>query len=143
MISMPSLTDLCLSIALEAHRGQVDKAGEPYIWHPIRVAQACDSEETRCAALLHDVIEDSHFTAEDLLALGVPASVVDAVKVLTRHEGTPYFVYIASIKGNDLSRMVKLADLKDNMDMSRLRQVTDDDLARLKKYQSAFSILTS
>lgn len=138
---MSEIEDLCLAIATEAHRGQVDKAGADYIEHPKRVASRLTVERQRCAALLHDVLEDTPTTADDLLAQGVPADVVAVVQKLTRPEGVEYMDYVRSIAADPDARAVKMSDLTDNMDLTRLAEVTAKDRERVEKYKRAYSIL--
>ena len=137
-----SMVDLALSIARQAHEGQLDKAGVDYIEHPIYVASQVDTEEEKAVALLHDVIEDSPFTAEELLLAGLPETVVAAVQILSKKKGQDYQTYLENVKSNPLARVVKLADLKHNSDLSRLRSVTDNDLERLEKYKRAIDYLS-
>ena len=140
--SKQSMLELALSIAMEAHRGQFDKAGIDYIEHPIFVASQVDSEEEKAVALLHDVIEDSSVTAEELLNAGLPETVVTAVQILSKKKGQDYQTYLENVKSNPLARIVKLADLKHNSDLSRLSSVTDKDLERLEKYKKAIDYLS-
>ena len=137
-----SMVDLALSIARKAHEGQLDKAGVDYIEHPIYVASQVDTEEEKAVALLHDVIEDSPFTAEELLLAGLPETVVTAVQILSKKKGQDYQTYLENVKSNSLARVVKLADLKHNSDLSRLSSVTDKDLERLEKYKKAIDYLS-
>ena len=137
-----SMVDLALSIARQAHEGQLDKAGVDYIEHPIYVASQVDTEEEKAVALLHDVIEDSPFTAEELLLAGLPETVVTAVQILSKKKGQDYQTYLENVKSNSLARVVKLADLKHNSDLSRLSSVTDKDLERLEKYKKAIDYLS-
>ena len=130
-----SMVDLALSIARKAHEGQLDKAGVDYIEHPIYVASQVDTEEERAVALLHDVIEDSPVSAEELLQAGLPETVVTAVQVLTKKKEQDYQTYLETVKKNPLARVVKLADLKHNSDLSRLSSITEKDRERLKKYK--------
>ena len=132
-----------LRIAMNAHDGQVDRAGRPYIYHPLTVATMTDSYDAFVAALLHDVMEDSDYTADDLRMAGIPAHIVDALLLLTHDKDVPYMDYVRKIKGNDLARAVKLADLTHNSDLSRLKYVTDKDLARADKYKAAMALLQS
>ena len=134
--------DIALSIATEAHRGQFDKAGVDYIEHPIYVASQVVTEEEKAVALLHDVIEDSHYTAEELLQAGLPETVVTAVQVLTKKKEQDYQTYLETVKKNPLARVVKLADLKHNSDLSRLSSITEKDRERLKKYKKAIDFLS-
>lgn len=140
--SKQPMLKLALSIATEAHKGQFDKAGVDYIEHPIYVASQVDTEEEKAVALLHDVIEDSPFTAEELLQAGLPETVVTAVQVLTKKKEKDYQTYLENVKSNSLARVVKLADLKHNSDLSRLSSVTDKDLERLEKYKKAIDYLS-
>ena len=140
--SKQSMLELALSITTEAHRGQFDKSGIDYIEHPIFVASQVDSEEEKAVALLHDVIEDSSVTAEELLNAGLPETVVTAVQILSKKKGQDYQTYLKTVKSNPLARAVKLADLKHNSDLSRLETITDKDLERLEKYKKAIDYLS-
>ena len=140
--SKQPMLELALSIATEAHKGQFDKAGVDYVEHPIYVASQVDSEEEKAVALLHDVIEDSPFTAEELLLAGLPETVVTAVQILSKKKGQDYQTYLKTVKSNPLARAVKLADLKHNSDLSRLENITDKDLERLEKYKKAIDYLS-
>ena len=137
-----SMVDLALSIARQAHEGQLDKAGGDYIEHPIYVASQVDTEEEKAVALLHDVIEDSSVTAEELLNAGLPETVVTAIQILSKKKGQDYQTYLENVKSNPLARVIKLADLKHNSDLSRLSSVTDKDLERLEKYKKAIDYLS-
>ena len=139
--SKQPMLELALSIATKAHRGQFDKAGIDYIEHPIFVASQVDSEEEKAVALLHDVIEDSSVTAEELLNAGLPETVVTAVQILSKKKGQDYQTYLKTVKSNPLARAVKLADLKHNSDLLRLETITDKDLERLEKYKKAIDYL--
>ena len=140
--SKQPMLELSLSIATEAHKGQFDKAGVDYVEHPIYVASQVDTEEEKAVALLHDVIEDSPFTAEELLLAGLLETVVTAVQILSKKKGQDYQTYLENVKSNPLARVVKLADLKHNSDLSRLSSVTDKDLERLEKYKKAIDYLS-
>ncbi len=140
--SKQPMLELALSIATEAHRGQFDKAGVDYVEHPIYVASQVDSEEEKAVALLHDVIEDSSVTAEELLNAGLPETVVTAVQILSKKKRQDYQTYLKTVKSNPLARAVKLADLKHNSDLSRLETITDKDLERLEKYKKAIDYLS-
>lgn len=137
-----SMVDLALSIARKTHEGQLDKAGVDYIEHPIYVASQVDTEEEKAVALLHDVIEDSPVSAEELLQAGLPETVVTAVHVLTKKKEQDYQTYLETVKKNPLARVVKLADLKHNSDLSRLSSITEKDRERLKKYKKAIDFLS-
>ena len=140
--SKQPMLELALSIATEAQKGQFDKAGVDYIKHPLYVASQVDTEEEKAVALLHDVIEDSPFTAEELLLAGLLETVVTAVQILSKKKGQDYQTYLENVKSNPLARVVKLADLKHNSDLSRLSSVTDKDLERLEKYKKAIDYLS-
>lgn len=135
------LIDRALQIALQAHTGQVDRAGAAYILHPLRIMNQMESEEERLVAILHDVIEDSSLTLVDLRAAGFPAAIVDAVDLLTHREDDSYEDYVRKIKGNALARRVKIGDLHDNMRLDRLPAPDQKDLERLGKYKRALEIL--
>ncbi|MEO9786540.1 MAG: HD domain-containing protein [Aurantimonas coralicida] len=129
------------AIAVSAHAGQVDKAGADYITHPLRVCDAVTGEEAKIVALLHDVVEDSDWTLEGLRQEGFSDAVVDAVDALTHREDEDYFDAVRRARDNDLARIVKLADLADNSDRTRLGTVTEDDERRLRKYAEARAII--
>ena len=121
MIYTP-LTIRAMQIAYNAHHGQVDKAGVPYIFHPLHLAEAMDEEISCCAALLHDTVEDTEITLE-ALAADFPPEVVEAVGLLTHEEGTDYYDYVRRIRSNPIAKKVKLADLNHNMDATRFAGV--------------------
>ena len=139
--SEQSMFDLALSIAKKAHKGQYDKAGVDYIEHPLFVASLVDTQEEKAVALLHDVLEDSPYTTEELILAGLPETVVSAVQILTKKKGQDYQQYLEHVKSNPIARRVKLADLKHNSDLSRLATVTEKDLERLEKYKKAIDYL--
>lgn len=138
----PSRIERALMVALAAHRGQVDKAGAPYILHPLRLMAQMETEAEQLTALLHDVVEDSDYTLDDLRVEGMPDDVLAALKLLTHRKGEAYDVYIRRINGNPLARKVKLADLADNMRLERIPNPMPKDLERLEKYRRAQEILT-
>lgn len=137
------MIDIALAIAKKAHAGQVDKAGVDYIQHPLYVASQVKTEQEKTVALLHDVIEDSDVTVDDLLASGFSNEVVTAVQILTKKKGQSYQEYLEKVKSNNLARVVKLADLKHNSDLSRLKSVTNTDYERVKKYKNAIRYLST
>ncbi|HET3116406.1 metal dependent phosphohydrolase, HD region [Streptococcus pneumoniae] len=137
------MIDIALAIAKKAHAGQVDKAGVDYIQHPLYVASQVNTEQEKAVALLHDVIEDSDITAADLFASGLSKEVVTAVQILTKKKGQSYQEYLGKVKSNNLARVVKLADLKHNSDLSRLKSVTNTDYERVKKYKNAIYYLST
>lgn len=129
-------------LAVRAHRGQKDKAGAPYILHPLRVMAAMKTDHDRMAAVLHDVVEDCGISLKRLKALGFPAAVVRTVDRLTKREGESYEVFIARAGSDPRARRIKLADLADNMDLSRITRPGPKDRARLEKYRRAWKALT-
>lgn len=133
---MPTL-ERAVQIAAEAHAGQVDKAGAPYILHPLRMLLRMETPEARLAALLHDVVEDSEWTLEALRGEGFDEAVVAAVDALTRRAGESYDDFIERAAPNPIARRVKLADLEDNLDLSRLATLGARDLERLDRYHRA------
>jgi (p)ppGpp synthase/HD superfamily hydrolase len=137
---MPTLEDAIL-LAAQAHRGQKEKGGTPYILHPLRVMFRLESEEERIAAVLHDVIEDTSHTLEGLRAMGYAEAIVEAIDGLTRRENETYEQFIERARGNPIAQRVKIADLEDNMDVRRLPLLTDKDAERLKKYLNAWTRL--
>ncbi len=130
-----------LQIALEAYAGKKDKAGKTYILHPLRIMGNMQTEEEMSVALLHDVIEDSEFTAKDLLDRGIPSNVVDAVSLLTKVKGQNYEQFIQAILSNSLAVKIKKADIEDNINILRLNEVTSSDLERIAKYHKAWKLL--
>ena len=137
------ILDRAKAIATSAHNEQVDKAGKPYIEHPIRVMNMGKTVEEKIVGVLHDVVEDSEWTFEMLEKEGMPKEVVDALKCVTKlSEDEDYDHFIARVKTNPLAVKVKLNDLKDNMDITRLGKVTEKDLPRLNKYIRAYKQLT-
>ena len=135
------LTLRALEIATQAHAGQTDKAGQPYIDHPIHVAEAMETEDETVVALLHDVVEDSSWTLDDLAKEGFTGEQVEAVAALTHGPGVTYFEYIRSIKQVPLATAVKIADLRHNSDPSRIPNPTHKDMMRLQKYAQALEML--
>lgn len=137
------MIDIALAIARKAHAGQVDKAGVDYIQHPLYVASQVKTEQEKAIALLHDVLEDSDITVADLLAYGLSNKVVTAVQTLTKKKGQSYQEYLEKVKSNNLARVVKLADLKHNSDLSRLKTVSNTDYERVEKYKNAIRYLST
>lgn len=131
-----------LEIAFDAHRGQKDRGGESYIMHPIRVSQRCKTYKAKIIAILHDVLEDTDITPEIMVENGIPQELVDWVEVLSRKSDMLYQEYIKRIALFDITTEVKLADLEDNMDISRLvKELDEKDFERLKKYKKAYEYL--
>lgn len=140
---MQQLLEKAIEIALSAHRGKVDKGGFPYILHPLRVMQVMETMEEKIVAMLHDVVEDSDKTIQNLKEENFSKRILRAVALLTKKENQSYDDYIGAIKKNTLASKVKLADLKDNMNKMRLLNFTERDKARLKKYKDAYKMLIS
>ena len=130
---VPDIAD-AIALAAKHHAGMVDKGGAPYILHPIRVMSTMTTDEARRVAVLHDVMEDTTLTADELRMLGYPGHEVAALEALTRKKGETYEAFIDRVAANPLARVVKRADLVDNMDVRRLPQVGFEEAARLAKY---------
>jgi (p)ppGpp synthase/HD superfamily hydrolase len=128
-------------IAAEAHLGQRDKAGAPYILHPLRMMMRMESEAAMIAAVLHDVVEDSDWTLEQLRSEGFSEEVLRAVDCLTHKEGESYDEFVVRVRANAIASLVKIADLEDNMNVKRIGEMTPKDLARIEKYHRAWRIL--
>lgn len=137
------MTKKALRLCFDAHSHQVDKSGMPYVFHPFHLAEQMDTEESMVVALLHDVVEDADFTLEDLVEMGYPSTVIDALALMTHDPGIPYMDYIKKISGNALATKVKLADLRHNSDLSRLDQVDAKAMDRVEKYAKAIKLLES
>ena len=133
-------TRKAMKIAFDAHIDQVDKAGVPYIYHPIHLAEQMETEDECIVALLHDVVEDTEITFEQL-DKDFSSTIIDALKLLTHDKDVDYFEYINNIKNNPIAKKVKLADLKHNSDITRLEKVTKKDEERREKYRRAIDIL--
>ena len=140
MIYTP-LTKKALRLCFDAHREQVDKTGLPYVFHPFHLAEQMKDEATTVCALLHDVVEDTDYTLEDLRAMGFPADVVDALALLTHDPAVPYMDYVKEIAKNPIARKVKMADLRHNSDLSRMDEVDEWALRRTEKYKKALAYL--
>lgn len=139
-----SLVAKAREIAAEAHKGQVDKNGQDYMLHPSRVSTMGKTEEEKIVGLLHDVVEDSTITLEDLSKVGFSEEVVAAVDCLTKREGEEYLPYLNRIKGNALARQVKLYDLADNSSPIRLQKLAALERSKLiEKYNVASKVLKS
>lgn len=130
-----------MSLAYNAHKGQLDKSGYPYIAHPLHLAESMNDEASTIVALLHDVVEDTEVTFEELENMGIKTDIITALKLLTHDKTVPYMSYINEIKSNSLARKVKIADLKHNSDLTRFNNVTEKDLKRAEKYKAALVLL--
>ena len=134
-------TKKAMKLCYEAHKGQVDKSGLPYVFHPAHVAEQMTDEATTIVALLHDVVEDTDYTLEDLAAEGFGKDILEAVALMTHEDDVPYLDYVTKLKGNPIARAVKLADLAHNSDLSRIGEVDDETKQRLEKYKKAIALL--
>ena len=134
------LTRRAMIIAYNAHMNQLDKAGVPYIYHPIHLAEQMDTEIECIVALLHDIVEDTNVTLEQLQK-EFPIEVIEALKLLTHDKNTDYIEYIKKLKLNPLAKKIKIADIKHNSDETRLERITLKDVERRKKYERALEIL--
>ena len=130
-----------LRISFDAHKNQVDKSDIPYVYHPFHLAEQMDDEKSVIVALLHDVVEDSDYTIEDLKDVGFDKDILDAISLLTHKRYVPYMEYIKKIKPNPLAKKVKIADLKHNSDISRNEIIDIKSQKRFKKYREALAIL--
>lgn len=136
-----NLTKKAMKICFNAHVNQVDKTGIPYVFHPFHLAEQMDTEDSVCVALLHDVVEDTNITFEDLINEGFNSEIITALRLLTHLDDTPYMEYVREIKTNPLARKVKLADLKHNSDLSRLDLTVDKIPPKLELYKEAIKYL--
>ena len=141
MLSYNEQFQIALELAVEKHKNQTDKAGNPYILHPLHVMENVNSKEGKIVAILHDIIEDTDVTEDYLLKIGLSKRIVDAVIALTRSEDIDYQEYIKNLSSNPLAKEVKLADLEHNMDLKRLPTLEEKDLERNRKYQIAYHYL--
>lgn len=128
-------------LAKAAHNGQLDKGGNDYINHPVAVAESVSTEEEQIVALLHDIVEDTPMTLENLREQGFSEQVVKAVDCLTKRDGESLKIYLGRVKQNPLARTVKLADLAHNSDLRRIPAPTEKDLSRTRRYQEEIDFL--
>ncbi len=131
-----------IEIAARAHGGQRDKAGAPYILHPLRVMLRVQTETERIAAVLHDVVEDSAWTLDQLRAEGFAPDVLETIEALTRRPEESYEEFVLRAGAHPIARRVKLADLADNTDPTRIAEPTEHDRARMERYRRAIALLT-
>lgn len=141
MIYTP-MTKKAMKLCFEAHKKQVDKSGMPYVFHPFHLAEQMENETATVVALLHDVVEDTDYTLDDLTQMGFDEPVISALKLMTHDDNVPYMEYIMKIKPNPIARAVKLADLRHNSDLSRLDIVDEKAIKRREKYLAAIRLLT-
>lgn len=137
-----NLTKKAMKVAFEAHKNQVDKNGIPYIYHPVHLAEQMTDESTICVALLHDVVEDTDMTFEQLADEGFTDEIIDALRLMTHDKAVPYMEYVKKIKTNPIATTVKLADLRHNSDLTRLDTVNEKALERAEKYKKAIELLS-
>ena len=135
------LTKRAILFAFDAHRGQYDKSGLPYIAHPLHVAESMESEDECVVALLHDVLEDTDITIEYLTRIGISDRQIAALRLLCHDDSVPYLEYVQAIRVDPIARTVKLADLHHNSDLTRLNVITTQDIERVEKYKQAIEIL--
>ena len=133
---------ILLATQAHAEKGQKDKAGKPYILHPLRMMLRMRTEAEMTAAVLHDVVEDTGWTLDALRGEGFPEEVIEAVDCLTQREGEAYEDFIERLKPNIIARRVKLADLEDNMDVKRITQLSERDAQRINKYLRFWRVLS-
>lgn len=134
-------TKMALKLCFEAHKEQTDKSGMPYVFHPFHLAEQMTTEETTIVALLHDLVEDTEYTIQDLTNMGFDKAVTAAIALMTHAEDVDYMDYVRAIKDNPIAKAVKLADLKHNSDLTRLDVVDENALQRREKYQKAIMLL--
>lgn len=134
-------TKKALKLCFEAHKEQTDKSGMPYVFHPFHLAEQMKTEETTIVALLHDLVEDTDYTIDDLINMGFNKTVTDAIALMTHTDGIDYMDYVRMIKKNPIAKTVKLADLKHNSDLTRLDVVDEKALTRREKYLKAIALL--
>jgi (p)ppGpp synthase/HD superfamily hydrolase len=138
-----STLERAIVIAAEGHAGQLDKAGNPYVLHPLRVMLRLDTNEEHIAGVLHDVVEDCGWSIEDLRAEGFSEAVLSAVEAVTKREGESYDDFVARAAADSIGRRVKLADLEDNCDLRRISNPTPKDYERIEKYKRAIRMIQS
>lgn len=138
-----SLLERAIQIAVEAHRGQLDRSGAPYMLHPLRVMCRLTTEHERIVGVLHDVVEDTNWTFEDLKREGFSEELLTTLDCVTKREGEAYEDFVERSASNPLARRVKLADLEDNMDVRRLNEVTPRDTERFERYRKAWKRLSA
>ncbi len=134
-------TKKALKLCFEAHRDQLDKSGMPYVFHPFHLAEQMDTEEKVVVALLHDVVEDTDYTIEDLSEMGFGKEIIDAITLLTHVPDVEYMDYVRNIKKNPIAKAVKLADLAHNSDPTRLEVLDEYAVKRNEKYSKAIALL--
>lgn len=140
MIYTP-LTKKAMQLMFEKHKNQIDKAGIPYVFHPMHVAEGMKDEYTTIVGLLHDVVEDTDVTFEQLSEMGFPEEVIEALRCLTHDKNVDYYDYVKKVGENPIARPVKIRDLEHNSDLTRLEEITPEDLEREEKYKRCIEYL--
>lgn len=131
-----------LEICYQAHANQVDKAGKPYYLHPIQVALMCNTIDEKVVALLHDVIEDTDYTIDDLIRIGFSKEIIDAIECITKKGNEPYENYIKRVSENPIAKAVKINDITHNSDLTRIKNPTLEDIKRTEKYKEILKHLS-
>ena len=132
-----------IQIAVEAHAGATDRGGKAYILHPISVMMRCETDEEKIVAILHDVVEDTDWTFDSLREEGFTETVIEALKTVTKHsEDEDYDEFVQRSLKNEIGRKVKIADLRENLDVTRIGELTEKDIERINKYKRALKTLT-
>ncbi|KAA0981619.1 HD domain-containing protein [Pseudomonas sp. ANT_J28] len=140
---MTQTLERAIAIAATAHEGQVDKGGSPYILHPLKVMLRVTTLEERIVAVLHDVVEDCGISLDDLRKEGFSEAVLTAIESVTKVPGESYETFVERAAQDPIGRVVKLADLEENSDLSRIAQPSWEDLERIEKYRRAIGVLRS
>lgn len=135
------MLEKAIQIAVNAHKGQTDKAGKPYILHLLRVMLKGSNDDEAICGVLHDILEDTNWTISDLRKEGFSEEIINALQCVTKKDNEPYSEFISRISKNPLATKVKLNDLEDNMDKSRLNNINEKDLQRFEKYSIAYKFL--
>lgn len=136
-----ALTKKALQISFNVHKDQFDKSGMPYVYHPFHLAEQMDDEYSTCVALLHDVVEDTDITLDEIKSFGFPDEVIEELALMTHSDDVLYLDCVRAMKDNTLTRRIKLADLAHNSDLSRLDKVDENAIQRVNKYKQAILIL--
>ena len=138
------MTKRAMKLCFEAHKGQRDKSGIPYVFHPIHLAEQFDGKEAEtCVALLHDVMEDTDYTVDDIREAGMSEEVIEALLLMTHDSKVDYMDYVSALGKNEIAWNVKVADLRHNSDLTRLDVVSEEDRERVRKYEKALKLLYS
>ena len=133
-----------IQIAVEAHAGAKDRGGKAYILHPIGVMMRCETDEEKIVAILHDVVEDTDWTFDALREEGFSKTIIEALETVTKHsDDEDYDEFVQRSLKNEIGRKVKIADLRDNLDVTRVGELTDKDIERINKYKRALKTLTT